>query len=207
MSSFGSGFGDRGPGPTMRGSLASPTGTAAPEIAFDLNHASPVDGALRIQCNKVVRAMARDSQGAFTTQTVVMGMCGDDFWDALVTHPAVTKTYYNWAAAQELRQGTAFEAMRFGGVDWFNYRGSDDTTTIGIAHYKVKFFPRNANGVFLRALASAENFTFANTLGREMYVQPIFDRDRNEWWRMEVTSYPLFICTRPAVLMTGRQGA
>jgi hypothetical protein len=40
---------------------------------------------LRIQCNKVVRAMARASQGAFTTQTVVMGMCGDDFWDALVT--------------------------------------------------------------------------------------------------------------------------
>ena len=38
--------------------------TAATEIAFDLNHASPVDGALRIQCNKVVRAMARASQGA-----------------------------------------------------------------------------------------------------------------------------------------------
>jgi Phage major capsid protein E len=36
--------------------------TAATEIAFDLNHASPVDGALRIQCNKVVRAMARASQ-------------------------------------------------------------------------------------------------------------------------------------------------
>jgi hypothetical protein len=180
--------------------------TAATEIAFDLNHASPVDGALRIQCNKVVRAMARASQGAFTTQTVVMGMCGDDFWDALVTHPDVTKTYYNWAAAQELRQGTAFEAMRFGGIDWFNYRGSDDTTSIGIAHDKVKFFPRNANGVFLRALAPAENFTFANTLGREMYVQPIFDRDRNEWWRIEVTSYPLFICTRPEVLMTGREG-
>jgi hypothetical protein len=80
--------------------------------------------------------------------------------------------------------------MRFGGIDWFNYCGSDDTTTIGIAHDRVKFFPRNANGVFLRALAPAENFTFANTLGREMYVQPIFDRDRNEWWRMEVTSYP-----------------
>jgi hypothetical protein len=132
--------------------------TAATEIAFDLNHASPVDGALRIQCNKVVRTMARASQGAFTTLTVVMGMCGDDFWDALVTHPNVTKTYYNWAAAQELRQGTAFEAMRFGGIDWFNYRGSDDTTTIGIAYDKVKFFPRNANGVFLRALAPAENF-------------------------------------------------
>ena len=96
--------------------------------------------------------------------------------------------------------------MRCGGIDWFNYRGSDDTTTISNAHDKVKFFPRNANGVFLRASATAENFIFANTLGREIYVQPIFDRDRNEWRRMEVTSYSLFIFTRPEVLMTGRQG-
>jgi hypothetical protein len=50
----------------MRGSLASPTITVATEIAFDLNHATLVDSALRIQCNKVVRAMARASQGAFT---------------------------------------------------------------------------------------------------------------------------------------------
>ena len=77
-------------------------------------------------------------------------MCGDDFWHALVTYPDVTKTYDNWAAVQEMPQGTAFEAMRFGGTDLFNYCGSDDTTTIGNAHDKVKFFPRNANEVFLR---------------------------------------------------------
>ena len=37
-----------------------------------------------------------------------------------------------------------------------------------------------------------------------MYVQPIFDRDRNEWWRMEASSYPLHICVRPEVLYSGR---
>jgi hypothetical protein len=105
-----------------------------------------------------------------------------------------------------LRQGTAFEAMRFGGIDWFNYRGSDDTSTIAIPHDKVKFFPKGANGVFRVGWAPAENFTYANTLGRPQYVQPIFDTQRNEWWRMELTSYPLFICTRPEVLLTGRQG-
>ena len=85
------------------------------EIAFNLNASPVVDGSLRIQCNKVVRAMARASKGAFTTRTTVMGMCGDDFWDALVTHPDVTRTYFNWAAA-----------------------------------------------------APAENFTYANTVGKEM---------------------------------------
>jgi hypothetical protein len=54
--------------------------------------------------------------------------------------------------------------MRFGGIDWFNYRGSDDTGTIAIPHDKVKLFPRNANGVFRRANAPAENFTYANTV-------------------------------------------
>ncbi len=94
--------------------------------------------------------------------------------------------------------------MPLGGTDWFNYRRPDDTN-LGIAHDKVRFFRWNANGIILRALAPAENFTFANTIGREMSVQLIFDRARNEWWRMEITSYPLFICTRPKVLMTGRQ--
>jgi predicted nucleic acid-binding Zn ribbon protein len=180
--------------------------TPAAEIAFDLNHVSPADGVLRIACNKVVRAVARASQGAFTTRSTVMGMCGDDFWDALVSHPDVTKTYYNWAAAAELRQGSAFQAMRFGEIDWFNYRGSDDASTIAVPHDKCKFFPRDAPGVFRVAWAPAENFTYANTLGKPQYVQPIFDTQRNEWWRQEVSSYPLYICTRPEVLLTGRQG-
>jgi hypothetical protein len=30
---------------------------------------------------------------------MVMGICGDDFWDALVTHPDGTKSNYNRAAA------------------------------------------------------------------------------------------------------------
>jgi hypothetical protein len=180
--------------------------SAASEVAFDLNHSPAVDGALRLLCNQIVRSMARAAAGAFTAQTEVMAMCGDAFWDALITHPDVTKTYLNWAAAADLRQGTAFGAMRFGDISWFNYRGSDDTTSIGINTDKVKFFPRNAPGVFKVAYAPAENFTYANTLGKPLYVQPIFDLQRNEWWRMELTSYPLFICTRPEVLLSGRRG-
>jgi hypothetical protein len=67
-------------------------------------------------------------------------------------------------------------------------------------------FGRDLAATTRRIETEAENFTFANTLGREMYVQPIFGRDR-KWWRMEITSYPLFICARREVLMTGRQGA
>jgi hypothetical protein len=180
--------------------------TQPTEIAFNLSAASPKDGALRIQCNQIVRTMARAAQGAFTPTTQVMAMCGDDFWDALISHNDVLKTYYNWEAAKELRKGTAFEAMDFGGISWFNYRGSNDNTTVAVGADKVKFFPKGAPGVFQRALAPGESIEWVNTPGKPIYVIPIFDRDRNMWWRMETYSYPLHICTRPEVLLSGRAG-
>jgi hypothetical protein len=92
-------------------------------------------------------------------------------------------------------------------VNWINYRGSDDNTTIKIPDDKVKFFPKGAPGIFRKALAPLESIEFVNTPGKDMYVLPIFDRERNFWWRQEVYSYPLFICTRPEVLYSGRAGA
>ena len=182
--------------------------TQAAEIGFNLPAgATTVTGTLRPLCNQIVRNMSRLSQGAFLPSTEVYALCGDTFWDQLTNHSDVKQTYINWAAAAELRKGNAFEAMRFGGINWFNYRGSDDTTTIAVPPDKCKFFPVGAPGVFRRGLAPYESFDFVNTLGKPMYVQPIIDRDRNAWWKMEVYSYPLHICTRPEVLLSGRSEA
>ena len=176
----------------------------SPEIGFNLLAVAPKDGSLRITINQqVVRPIVRAAQGAFMPDTKIYGVCGDSFWDALITHNDVLKTYYNWEAAKELRKGTAFEAMEFGGVSWLNYRGSNDLSTVAIPTDKCKFFP-DAPGIFQRALSPAESVEWVNTPGKEMYVQPIFDRDRNEWWRMEASSYPLHICVRPEVLYSGR---
>jgi len=188
----------------------------AAEVAFGL--AAKTVGSLRPLCSGIVRAMARAAQGAFTPTARVIGLCGDTFWDELITHPDVENTYKNWEAAVALRAGVSyalnggmqegmFDLLTFGNIDWMNYRGSDDNSTVAVATDKVKFFPRGAPGVFAQAWAPAENFTYANTLGRPQYVQPIFDLARNEWWRMELSSYPLFICTRPEVLLSGKAGA
>ncbi len=179
--------------------------TQPAEIDFDLDNASPAQGALRKKCNDVVRTMARAAKGAFTPQTRVMAMCGDAFWDDLTTHAEVERTYLNWAAAEDLRQGIAFKSMRFGDIEWFNYRGSDDNTTIKVGTDKVAFFPAGAPGIFQVAHAPAETFDWVNTPGKPVYVIPIFDKDRNAWWRQEVYSYPLFICTRPEVLLRGKR--
>lgn len=188
--------------------------------AFNLYAANPVDGVLRTTCNQIVRSMSRASQGAFTNRTRVIGLCGDYFWDGLVNHPDVTKTYYNWLQAAELRMGTAFRGspdeanplaqtdsvmtpMMFGDIYWINYRGSDDLTSIAIPSNGAVFFPQGAAGVFNVAFAPHANATWMNKPGRPIYVIPVEDRDREEWWRMEVYSYPLHICTRPEVLQSG----
>lgn len=179
--------------------------SAPAEIGFNL--AANVEYSIRPICNALVRSMARSAKGAFTTETSVTALCGDNFFDKFVTHVDVEKSYKNWSDAVELRQGGAFRSFRFADIEWVNYRGSDDNSTIAIDPDKVKFFPENAPGVFERALAPGANFNWINTPGLERYIQPIFDKDRNEWWRMEAYVFPLHICKRPEVLRTGKVGA
>jgi hypothetical protein len=179
--------------------------TQATEVGFNL--AAGTANSLRPICNQITRSMARKAQGAFTPSTKVFALCGDAFYDSFVNHPDVIRTFVNWSDAQEIRGGNAggaFQAFEFGGIRWLNYRGSDDNSTIKIADDKVKFFPVGAPGIFRRALAPGESFQWVNTPGKPVYVVPIMDRDRNEWWKMEVSSYPLHICTRPEVLLSGR---
>lgn len=175
-----------------------------PEIGFDLTNPAPVEGALRKKVNTFVRQLARASMGAWTPSTRAYALCGDYFFDQLVAHPDVVKTYYNQAQAAELRDQQAFESTDFGGVTWVNYRGSDDNSAIAIAPDKVKFFPVGAPGVFQVAWGPGESFDTVNRPGRPMFVMIIYDEARNMFVRPEVYSYPLFMCTRPDLLFSGR---
>ncbi len=175
------------------------------EVAFNL--AAQAQGTLRPIINQLVRSMARSSKGAFTTSTSVVALCGDAFYDQFTNHVDVVRTFTNWSDAADLRGGGAFKTFPFADVEWVNYRGSDDNTSIKIPDDKVKFFPKGAPGVFEKAMAPGESFEWINTPGKERYVVPIFDRDRNSWWRQEAYEYPLFICKRPEVLRTGRAEA
>lgn len=178
------------------------------EVAFNL--AANVDGELPPKINQITRAMARAAQGAWLPTTQVHALCGDDFFDLFIKHTDVKETYKFWTAAADLRSGaqrSAFQSFPFHGVTWHNYRGSDDNTTIKIADDKVKFFPQGAPGVFREGMAPGESFDFVNQPGRPEYVFMIPDRDRNAWVKLEMYSYPLYICTRPEILQTGKAGA
>jgi hypothetical protein len=182
------------------------------EIALDLNHASPTPGALNNLIRGLYRSILRAAKAGNLPSVKVIALCGDAFFDALVNHPDVITayTFYNNGAVARLQAGSpnieAFSMFPFGGIDWYNYRGTDDTSTIAIASDKAKFIPVGIPGLFQEVLAPAETFDYINTPGLPVYAMVIPDRDRNQFVRLETYSYPMYMATRPEVLFSARQG-
>ena len=63
----------------------------------------------------------------------------------------------------------------------------------------------NSPGTFVVAYSPAESFEFVNTLGQSRYALLIRDDQRNMWVKPEVYSYPLYLCTRPAMLQRAKR--
>jgi len=180
--------------------FATEFGEAIPgATSFELDVATTE---VRTICHQLVRSMARSARGAFIEgRTQVHALCGDAFYDALISHPSVKATYINWAASADLRQNIAFSAFTFGGITFHNYRGSDDNSEIAVGTNDCKLFPVNAPGVFKQAIAPADEFIpYVGSPGQNMYSMTIRDKDRDAWIRNEQYSYPLFLCQRPGVL-------
>jgi hypothetical protein len=177
------------------------------EIDFDLDKASPASGAVRTKCNQVLRQTIRAAEGAWSPNSYVMGLAGDTFFDNLVAHSEVRQTYLNQSEASQLRNdvGLAFGTVRYGGITFVNYRGTDDGSTVGVHTDKCKFFPVNAPGAFECAYSPAEFFEFVNTPGQDVYALIVRDKDRNAWVRPELYSYPLHYCTRPKMLQRAKR--
>lgn len=174
------------------------------EVNFDLQNGSAASGALRTLCNQTVRAITRSLKGVGGSNVKIMAACGDQFWDAFTSFPEVRQTYLNWMAAADLRTGNAWETFDFGNITWFNYRSTDDGTTVGIPTTRAKFFPVGA-GIFQMAYAPAPRFEFVNTLGQPTYSWMVLDDKRDMWADCETFSYPLAVCTMPGALLSGKR--
>lgn len=174
------------------------------EIDFVLGAASPVEGVLRNQIsNSVLRPIARALGNAWNPNVRVMALCGDTFYDKFVNHNDVRVTYKNWEAAQSLRGPTAFQSFSFGGVDWVNYKGTDDNSTISIGLSKCRFIVQGVPGLYRRVNGPGESLETVNTIGKPIYSMLVRDDRRNQWVQPEIYSYPLHMVTRPEVLLRG----
>lgn len=185
---------------------------------------------VELKCRDVLRRMQDASDDAWLPNTTVAGLAGDSFFDKLTTHKSVKETYLNQSQATQLNaafglatksgfRAGSYATVAFGGITFINYKGSKtfNKTAVegektgkeafGVRSTRCKFFPINAPGVFQQAFAPGESFDMANTLGRNVYSMLIRDEKRNFWVRPEVYSYPLFICTRPEMLLEAKESS
>lgn len=199
--------------------------TKPAEINFALDTASTDVEQI---CRDITRRMVKASKGAMRAGSRVVGLAGDAFFDKLTKHKTIRETYLNTQQAQSLNrafgvatqsalQSGSYATFEHGGILFINYRGTDDfddaaaeagnatgTEMLGIPRNKCKFFPMASTGIFQKAFAHGESWEYVNTVGRPLYQLMLRDRDRDFWVRPEVYSYPLYICTRPELLLTAR---
>ncbi|MAY63993.1 MAG: major capsid protein E [Rhizobiales bacterium] len=161
---------------------------------------------VRKKCRDVKRAMQKAAKGAWTPATRVAGLCGDDYFDALVNHPQIKETKLGTERAPMLEDIEGYSAIEIEGITFINYRGTDDESKIAIGTDKVRFFPVG-KGFFKAGFAPANEFKpYLNQRAREYYGLILADTSgRDAWDRVELYSYPLMICTRPGTLLSGKK--
>lgn len=177
------------------------------EIDFDLDNATPAEGALKNKIQAARRTVLRAlGAAAVPGQVQFIWLCGDTFYDQLTSHPEVRETYKNWEAAASLRGsvGRAFDSFTFGEMDFVNYRGSDDNSTVAIAATEAKLVVRGVPGLYRRYNGPGETMETVNTIGQPLYSMLVRDTQRDMWVQPEVYAYPLHIITRPEIALRAR---
>ena len=176
------------------------------EIAFDLANTTDLNALKKRVADNVTRPIRRNSKGLVRESDLIIGLCGDAFFDELESSPVISEIIKRSPRALELLQSAVFGMIDFAGVRWVNYRGTDDNSTVAIDTDKVKFFPASPR-VFEVAWGPGETMESVGAPGRALMSRIIPDLMRDEWAEIEVASYPLYVCKRPQVLLRGKRGA
>lgn len=161
---------------------------------------------VRKKCRDLKRAMAVAGKGVWRADSSIGALVGDVFYDMLVNHAQIKETKLGNERARLLENVEGFSSIEIEGITFINYRGTDDGTTIAIGDEKARFFPINAPGAFKVGWAPANEFKeYLNHPGKEFFTLLLEDTSgRGEWDRVEMYSFPLFMCTRPEMLMRAK---
>lgn len=169
------------------------------EIDFDLDNANPAAGALYTKCAQVKRAVGNNLGGL--PFTGIRALCGDTFYDHLVTHPHATLTY-QYQQGQKIRDLTPWDTFDFGQIVFENYRGGVGATPF-IDPLKCHFYPVGVPGLFSTYFAPADYMETVNTVGLPLYAKTV-PMPNGKGMRIEMQSNPLSICNRPKALIKAK---
>jgi hypothetical protein len=177
------------------------------EIDFDLDNGNPTPGALRKKCAGITRKM-QDILGGVPF-TGIHVLCGDNFFDDVLSHPEVRATYDGWGDAKILREGYIgpnrdnYPIFDFGGLIFENYRGAVGSTSF-IDADKCHLFPLGVPGLFDSVYSPADYEETVNTIAKRLYAKQ-YSSQNGKGRHLDVQMNALQICTRPKTLMKGRR--
>lgn len=178
------------------------------ESEQNFNFATATAADLVLDCNNIKRKI-QDNLGAAQFDRI-HAFCSPEFFDALVSNQYVRDTYSRAQGVHEftsqiggfLRESHVREApFLWNGIWWEEYRGQLGGTSF-IAANKAIFFPVGVAGLFKCYYAPAD-FRGGQGIGRPRYARMLAESPDGRSVPLEVSSYPLPICTRPKVLMKG----
>ncbi len=162
------------------------------------------EDAVKLTATAIDRAMRKALGGI--PFTGIQALCGDAFFDALVTSAGAKAAYNRWndgAFFREL-QGNPEVGFTWCGITWLNYMGYFNETVSFIETDEARIFPKSP-GVFRVAHAPANFIETVNTPGRPFYAKQKPD-DWNTRVDIHTQSNPLHYCVRPQALMKGTIG-
>jgi len=173
------------------------------EIDFELDNP---ETDVRAKCRDVGREMMKAGKGAYRAGTQIGCLCGDTFFDKFINHKNIKETKLaREDGAKLLENIEGYSSIEIENITFINYRGSDDGK-LSIATNKARFFPIGARGVFKVAWAPADEFKpYLGKKGQPLVGMVLADPSGREAWdRVEMYSYPLFVCTRPGMLLKAK---
>ena len=177
------------------------------EIDFDLDNATPAEGALRKKCAGIIRQVSNILGGV--PFTGLHAFCGDAFFDDLLAHAEVRETYKGWNEAQILRDSyvgpnrSTYGMFQFGGIVFENYRGAVNSSAF-VNTDKCHIFPLGVPGLFKTVYAPADYEETVNTMGQRLYSRT-WPMPNGKGRHIDVQMNALQYCSRPKALIKGKR--
>jgi len=164
-------------------------------VAFDFTNAQSV----KLKAAQVRRRM-EDGLG-MTTYTGIRAFCGKNVFDSLMTSTEIRNAYDRYQESVFWRENQVRGQFVYGGVTWEEYRGQVGATPF-IADSQVRFVPEGVQDLFECYYGPADFVETVNTKGLPMYAKQEEMRF-GKGIELHVQTNPLYVCTRPQVLVMG----
>lgn len=181
-------------------------GISAPaDIAFHLDVATTD---VRGICDGIVRQLKRTIKMAWPSNAKVWALCGDNFFDSLISHATIVDAYKNYVgAAAALGDQRAFTIFPWGGINFENYQGTDDNSTVSVGVDECRIFVTGVPGLYAEYYAPADFMETVNTIGLPRYAKVAPDDRFNQFVELHTQMNPLPLCLRPQTLIKGKKFA